>query len=102
MATLDDIAAVHRMTATTDTDPIYTNTLVGTYIDNLGSTEAAAAAIWGEKAATAAVLVDTSESGSSRQLSQIQRQALAMQQHFNPDLPANESGGSFTVAITRP
>lgn len=103
VATLADIAAVHRMTATTESDPIYDNTLVGTYIDNLGSNEAAAAAIWGEKAAAASVLVDTAESGSSRSLSQLQRQALAMQQHFMPDDPTPaESGGSFTVAITRP
>jgi hypothetical protein len=90
------------MTATTSGDAVYTDTLVGTYIDNLGTNEAAAAAIWGEKAATASVLVDTSESGSSRALSQLQRQALAMQQHFLPDdTTPEDSGGSYTIAIER-
>lgn len=104
MATLADIATVHRMTATTNADPVYTDLVVGTYIDNLGTNEAAAGAIWGEKAASAASLVDMSESGSSRSLSQIQKNALAMQKHFAPD--PDQGGGdkttySFTVGIDR-
>lgn len=103
MATLADIATVHRMTGTTADDAVYTDSVIGTYIDNLGSNEAAAGAIWGEKAAAASGLVDVSESGSSRSLSQLQANALKMQQHYTPDASAEPPAkGSFTVQITRP
>lgn len=102
MATLADIAIVHRMTSTTPQDPVYTDSMVGTYIDNLGSNESAAAAIWGEKAAAAATLTDVTESGSSRSLSQVQANALKMQQHFRPDDPTPApSSASFTIPIER-
>lgn len=101
MASANDIATVRRMTDTTNADPVYTDEVVGLYIDNLGSNEAAAGAIWGEIAAKNAKLVDMSESGSSRSLSQLTSNALKLQQHFTPDEPANEAGSTFTIPIVR-
>lgn len=102
MASLDEIAQLRRMAGLDADDETYTDQVVGTYIDNLGSIQAAAGAIWGEKAAAAASLVDVTESGSSRSLSQLQRAALAMQQHFTPDDPTPEPAkASFTVGIQR-
>ena len=102
MATIDEVGQLRRMTATPEDDPVYTADLLGTYIDNLGTLEAAAAAVWAEKAAAASTLVDMAESGSSRSLSQLQKAALAMQNHFRPDEPATPTeGASFTVRAER-
>jgi hypothetical protein len=97
MASEDEIATLRRMTALDPADPVYTDSLLGGMIDDLGM-QAAAAQIWHEKAAAAAGLVDTSESGSSRSLSQLRTGYLDMASAVNPD-PV--TGGSFTIEIDR-
>lgn len=104
MATPDQIAQLRRMTSLSDDDQVYTDEVLGVYIDNLGSLEAAASAIWREKASALAGLVDTTESGSSRRLSQLYDQALKMGQAFQPgdeDDTLQPRQASFTVGMER-
>jgi hypothetical protein len=104
VATILERAQLRRMAALDVNDPTYTDEVIDTYVSNLGSLEAAAGAIWVEKAASAAVLVDTQESGSSRSMSQVQKNALNMQKHFAPDPDQdddNKTTSSYTIAIER-
>lgn len=98
MASEVEIARLRRMTDLAANDAVYTSELLSSLIDEIGF-EQAASSIWKEKAAGYASLVDTTESGSSRSLSQLSRQALDMATKVAPQ---NEpSGGSFTVGIER-
>ena len=56
----------------------YTDMELQTIITSKGSVRAAARYIWQTKAAATASLIDVSESGSSRNMSQIHKQALTM------------------------
>lgn len=101
MATADEVTRLRRITDLAADDPIYTDSLLGQLIDDLGI-ETAASQVWKEKAATLAGLVDTTESGSSRRLSQLYDQALKMGQAFAPAEPAGGPGGStYTVEVER-
>lgn len=103
MATEDEIEQLRRMTDTDDSNDVYTAEVLSTYIDNLGGDLAAAAgAVWSEKAASYAGLVDVTESGSSRRLSQLHDHALKMRNHFTPpDTVPDAAGASFTIGMER-
>jgi hypothetical protein len=99
MATEAEIASLRRATALDADDAVYTDSLVGGMLDDLGF-EPASATIWREKAAAVAGLVDTTESGSSRALSQLRKGYLEMATAVDPD--TNPLGGqSYTVAVER-
>ncbi len=100
MATESEIARLRRVTDLAANDAVYTDELLSALIDELGF-EATAASIWKEKAASFAGLVDTTESGSSRSLSQLYKNALEMSGTVGPAEEAVTSGGSFTVEIER-
>jgi hypothetical protein len=100
MASETEIASLRRATALDPADPVYTDSLVGGMIDDVGF-EIAAATIWREKAASVAGLVDTTESGSSRSLSQLREGYLDMASAISPDVTGSPSGSSFTVAVER-
>lgn len=107
MATYEQIQALRRAIAEPqDADP-YTDVTLNERIDAAGGVNAAAAEIWGEKAAEAAGLVDTTESGSSRKMSQLYANFLAMQKTY-ADRATTETGGDperrrpRTRAIVRP
>lgn len=100
MATESEIAALRRMTALLPGDEVYTDSLLGGLIDDLGF-ETAASQIWREKAASAANLVDMSESGSSRSLSQLREGYLEMADALGPKDPTTPAAGSFTIAVER-
>ena len=78
MATAAEIAALRLMIAEPDNADPYADAALATRIDAASSLEAVAFDVWGEKAATAAGLVDISEGGSSRKNSDIQEQYLRM------------------------
>lgn len=101
MATSDDVAALRRATGITDTAAPYTDQFLSDLIDAMGGVAPAAAQLWREKAATAADFVDTTESGSSRKLSQIQANALAMAAGFEAVSTTGSGARSFTTAIER-
>lgn len=100
MATDVQIAQFRRMTDLPDNVEPYTDTYISNIIDDLGF-EAAASSVWHEKAASVAGLVDTTESGSSRRLSQLRDAYLGMASAVNPIPPPDASGGSYTVEIER-
>lgn len=101
MATQDELDALHRVANIPASDETYTDTLLATYIDSSASIEAAAARIWRERAAVMAGMVDTTESGSSRKLSQLSENALKLAVGLDGVDVATRSGRSFTTPIER-
>lgn len=98
MATETQVDQLRRMTALEKDDPVYTDGLLGGMIDDLGM-DAAVAQVWKEKAAAAAGMVDTTESGSSRALGQLRKGYLEMAEASIP--PATTAKRSYTVAVER-
>lgn len=80
MASASDIEDVRRNTAE-PTEVNYTDEALSDLIDALG-VAGASAEIWGEKAASAASLVDVTEAGASHKFSDLHKNALAMQKHW--------------------
>lgn len=84
-----------------DEEP-YTDRFLNDVIDDAGTVNAAAGRIWGHKAASFAGLVDVTESGSSRKLGDLYKNALAMQKTYE-DKASEEAGVPVTKrATTRP
>lgn len=82
MATVEEVAAFRLLIDEADDVMPYTDAILGERLDTATSSEALAAQVWREKAATLAGLVSVSESGSSRQLSDLHKNALAMAEHY--------------------
>jgi Cdc6-like AAA superfamily ATPase len=82
VATADQIAAFRLLISAPDNEDPYTDEVLSDRIDAATSSEALAAQIWREKAAEYAQLVSVSESGSSRQLSDLHKNALEMAKAF--------------------
>lgn len=100
MATAEQILSFRRAAAIELDDAVYTDAVIDGMIEDLGFNPAVGQ-VWREKAASFAGLVDTTESGSSRRLSQLYSQALAVGSAWTTDPSADDSGGSFTVEIER-
>ena len=95
MATEEDIAQLRLMVNEPDECGGWDDEKLGLAIDGTDTLNAAAAGVWLLKAGQASSLVDVSESGSSRKLSDIQKNALSMsQQYASIDAPevAAETG----------
>ena len=106
MATAEDIATVRDHIAEPDDSNGWTAERIGVFIDAAPDLSMAAANIWGSKAGEYATLVDVSENGSSRKLSEIHKNALSMQRVFI-DRSIMENGSPSTSrprtrAIVRP
>lgn len=82
MASSADVLRLRRLADASDTT-LYPSQDLSDRIDAAGTVEAAAADLWREKAASYAALVDTTEGNSSRKLSQLQQQALAMAKQYD-------------------
>jgi hypothetical protein len=101
MASEEVIAQLRRATALDPEDDTYTTELLSALIDELGF-ETAASTIWREKAASVVDLVDMTESGSTRRLSQLREGYLKMAETVGPvDTTPGADGASFTVGIQR-
>lgn len=106
MATAADIAAVRKHT-NEKTDDDFTDEGIGAYLDVLGSVFAAAAAVWWDKAAKYADLVDSIEAGVNHQFSQLHKQAIKMAELFEKKaasgtgVTAPASGGVRVSTIER-
>lgn len=105
MATTEQIAAVRRMAAEPSTEA-YTDTALSALVDSEGSPLGAVVVVWEAKAASYAELVDTSESGSSRKMSQLHLNALRMRDYYydllHPKVDTTvETASPFTVGIER-
>lgn len=76
----------------TDGGDPYTDAELQTILDAQGSTSAAARYIWRVKAAATASMVDVSESGSTRALGNLHKQALTMAASFSEDPAVVDAG----------
>lgn len=94
MATAEEIAAFRLLIDEADDVMPYTDAILSERLDSAVSTEALSAGIWREKAATYAGLVSVAESGSSRNLSDLHKNALAMAQHYAGIDPAAPGTGA--------
>lgn len=83
MATPDQIAALRLLIAEPD-ETTYTDADLGAALDAAeGNDDAVASDIWTQKAASYATMVNVSESGSSRSLGDLHKNALAMAKQFS-------------------
>ena len=83
---------------------VYTDDMLNAIFDAVGAdVSVAAAEVWREKAAQAAILVDTTESASSRKMSQVYAQAVKQAEFYGgsatPTAPVTR--GATTRAIER-
>ncbi len=82
MATVEQIAALRRMTDEPDSD-VYSDLDFQSIIDQAEEDmDLAAADIWRQKAARFSTLTDVSESGSSRKMSQLHGAALTQAKFY--------------------
>lgn len=104
MATPEEIASLRRMVDQPANEEPYTDEVLSDLIDSSVSLDAAAGQVWQEKAAAVWELVNTSESGSSRSLSDIHKAALAQAKFYrdaSSEVAVLTSDAPFTVDIER-
>lgn len=87
MATEADIEEARRRT---DSAADYTDEQIEAFLDSGRTVFDFARLYWESKAATFSTLTDVSESGSTRKLSDLHKNALAMAKHFGTDTAAEE------------
>lgn len=100
MASQEEIAELRLLINEPDDSNDWTDERLGAIIDDSSSLNEAAGTAWTQKAASYADLVDVSESGSSRKLSDLRRSALEMAGHFN-GLGSNGAVGNDGPVISR-
>lgn len=82
MASPEDILALRGLIGEPNDDNGWTDEKLGDLIDASTTVNAAAVSVWSTKAAGFAELVDVSESGSSRKLGDLYKNAVAMAGYF--------------------
>ena len=102
MARPEDVDRLRQMTGETDSTD-YADTVLDEMIDSLGSLEAAAERVWGEKMGRYADLVNFSEAGSSRSNSDLFKHAQEMQAYYKGLVPTpeGEAPPAGTYSTTR-
>ncbi len=100
MATAEEIAAFRLMIDQADDEQPYSDLQLSNRIDAAASREALAAEIWREKAASYASLVNVTESGSSRSMSDLHKNAIAMAKSFG-DADTSAPGSGVAVRGVR-
>lgn len=106
MAEAVDIARLRRLIGEPEDSTVWTDAVLAQIIDDAADLNSAALEVWESKAASAASYVDTTESGSSRKMSQIHEQALKMIAYFKgiadpTTQPPDLMGYSYTMPIER-
>lgn len=101
MASAEDLDFVKKNIGEVDTT-VYSDPVLGAYIDSLGK-EAAIAFVWDAKAAGYAELVTVSEAGASRALSDLHKNAAGMADRWRARAVGNTDGVQHakTYPITR-
>lgn len=99
MADKATIDALRLLIAEPDDKAPYTDLALSIRLDAAASSQGLAGEIWREKAANYAALVNVSESGSSRSLSDLHKNALAMAKHFGEIDPANPGTGTAVRGV---
>lgn len=105
MATFEQISELRGLTGEPDNVDPWTDSTLDDIIDtNGGDVRKAASAVWTTKAANAAHLVDISEGGSSRKMSDVYKNALEMARVYAAPADIGLSGvrRATTRAIERP
>lgn len=107
MATAEQITTLRRMIDDpAGADQIYSDLSLSALIDQAeGDLDATAAELWQEKAASFSRLVDVSEAGSSRKMSDLYKNALTMAKHYQERVQvvsADLSGRTRVRPIVRP
>lgn len=108
MATSTDIEELRDYVGEPDNTSGWTDQKLGAYVDRGPTLFDAAASVWGAKAASYAKLVNVSESGSSRNLGELQKNALAMSAYYRAmsreqaTLPPATPQGPIISNLTRP
>ena len=82
MASQEDIQKLRILINEPDDTNGWTDEILGDIIDAADSLNAAASGIWTSKAGTYSTMVDVAESGSSRKLGDMYKNALGMSKHF--------------------
>lgn len=100
MATAEEIATLRLLIAEEVDELPYSDQVLGERLDASNSAAGLAREIWTEKAARYAELVNVSESGSSRNLSDLHKNALAMAGYFEASDP-NAPGTGVAVRGVR-
>jgi hypothetical protein len=105
MAEAVDIARLRRLIGEAeDTEP-WTDAVLAAIIDDAIDLNTAALEVWESKAAEFASFVDTTESGSSRRMSQMHEQALKMVAHYrglaDPVVQPDLGGFAYVIPIER-
>jgi len=96
MATAAEILALRRyINQETNTEP-WTDETLGAMVDASGSSRLAASQWWEGEAAKVAHLVDISEGGSSRKMSEVHTNYLAQAARY-----AGPAGGEIQTAASR-
>lgn len=106
MAELADIARLRRLIGEPDDEAPWTDQVLSDIIDSNDDLNSAALEVWEAKLAEAAGMVDTTESGSSRKLSQLNDQAAKMVAYYQglvnpPTSPPDLVGYAYSVPIER-
>ena len=113
MATEAEIAYVRQLVHELDPDGEWPDTRIDAFIENSRNADGtanlrvAAADIWGVKASSYSTMVDISESGSSRKMSDLLKNALLLQKSLRdgdetPDIEDPLANRPRTRAIIRP
>lgn len=105
MAELADIARLRRLIGEPDDVEPWTDAVLSAIIDTNDTLNEAALEVWESKLASSAGMVDTTESGSSRKLSQLNDQAAKMVAYYKglttPDNAADLTGHAYSIPIER-
>jgi hypothetical protein len=94
MATQDAIDAFRVLIGNPPNEDPYLDSQLGARLDAASSPAVLAGTIWRERAASFASLVNVSESGSSRSLGDLYKNALAMATSFESQAADSGTGGS--------
>ena len=98
MATADDVELVKRLGSAAHEN--YDDITLGVMIDNQ-TINGVVAQLWRETAAATTELVDVSESGSSRKLSSVHTNALAMARYYQGLVDSAVEAAGNTTRIKR-
>lgn len=104
MASAEELLRLRRMVGEPGTDT-YSDEALSALLAANPSLESVAAGIWQEKAANYAELVNVSESGSSRSLSDLHKNALRFAEYYTRQAggePEAVADAPTTIPITRP
>jgi hypothetical protein len=102
MASAEEITAFRLLIAEPDNVAPYTDEALSAALDSAESAEDLAARVWTQKAASYAALVNVSESGSSRNLGDLSKNALAMAAQFRNAAPDSQvNRGTRIVKLRR-